>query len=270
MGISCFKPRLTSLDGEKMGILSWDFPKGSSDGILWFYPTYILCQWEPGGFCGCSQFYGPKSDIRSQFIRAPNILKGFNHQIFFIVHVMCIWMNELNWIEVKWIESNRIELKWINYKWMDGWMDGWMDERTNKRMNKYNVEDNYTVCLYEYIHTNKPSNLSPNPLFYSSTTFGIFSFVADAAILLAGLAMTAKPLRPTLWCFLSQTDWWYSSSFLLEVNKKHFQNIRFVGGIIHILWMYMKPILLVFERRCEMWVRIYQFCFHLQYLVPCT
>lgn len=222
------------------------------NGIRWmgcidFIQYTILCQWDPGGFCGYSEFYGPKSDIRSQFIRGSAD----------ILYSACdVHVNEL-----KWSELNRI----------DGWMDGWMNERTNKRMNKYNVEYNYTVCLYEYIHTNKPSDLSPNPLFYSFTTFGKFSFVPDAAILLAGLAMTAKPLRPTFWCFFSQTDWWYSSSFLLEVKQKTLSEHSFCWwNYPYSMDAYMKPILLVFEPRREVWVRIYRFCFHLQYPVPCT
>ena len=79
------------------------------NGMHWFYPIYHIMQWDPGGFCGCSEFYGPKSDksdIRSQFIRgSADILK--------IVHVMCVWMN--------WSEVNRI----------DGWMDEWTNEQTN-------------------------------------------------------------------------------------------------------------------------------------------
>lgn len=227
------------------GILSWDsMESGEWDALILSNIPYYVNGIQVG-FVDTQNFTDPNqiSDLNSSGAQ----------QIFFIVHVMCMWMN--------WSELNRI----------DGWMDGWMNERTNKRMNKYNVEYNYTVCLYEYIHTNKPSDLSPNPLFYSFTTFGKFSFVPDAAILLAGLAMTAKPLRPTFWCFFSQTDWWYSSSFLLEVKQKTLSEHSFCWwNYPYSMDAYMKPILLVFEPRREVWVRIYRFCFHLQYPVPCT
>ena len=212
------------------------------NGMHWFYPIYHIMQWDPGGFCGCSEFYGPKSDksdIRSQFIRgSADILK--------IVHVMCVWMN--------WSEVNRI----------DGWMDEWTNEQTNgKKMILYVYTSLYIQKNHPIFHP-IPCSIHPLLLKYS-LLWQMLPFCWQ------DLPWQQNPWGRLSGVFSRKPTGDIPAVFCWKLySKKHFQNIRFVGGIIHIPWMYMKPIFLVLEPGCEIWVRIYQFCFHLQYPVPCT
>lgn len=91
------------------GILSWgSMESGEWDALILSNIPYYVNGIQVG-FVDTQNFTDPNqiSDLNSSGAQ----------QIFFIVHVMCMWMN---WSEVNWIES----------------MDGWMDERTNEQTNE--------------------------------------------------------------------------------------------------------------------------------------